>query len=180
MVERPLYDREVAGSIPGRVIPKTLKVVLAACQKSRARTGQLSVNIMWLGRMTCQNVWGVIFQWGSTLKVSIELPAKSRHVAIWLKDCWKRRSAQIKQTNKLYMTITTAARFVNQCSQEGLLTFEFKRLVLLVKNQQTTCWNSFLIFLRKQVLTFHAKCLYWKQFAWNVKSCFSRKMRKLS
>ena len=24
LVERPLYDREVAGSIPGRVIPKTL------------------------------------------------------------------------------------------------------------------------------------------------------------
>ena len=30
MVERPLCDREVAGSIPGRVIPKTLKMVLAA------------------------------------------------------------------------------------------------------------------------------------------------------
>ena len=30
VVERPLCDREVAGSIPGRVIPKILKVVLAA------------------------------------------------------------------------------------------------------------------------------------------------------
>ena len=30
VVERPLCDREVAGSIPGRVIPKTLKMVLAA------------------------------------------------------------------------------------------------------------------------------------------------------
>ena len=30
MVERPLCDREVVGSIPGRVIPKTLKMVLAA------------------------------------------------------------------------------------------------------------------------------------------------------
>ena len=30
MVECPLCDREVAGSIPGRVIPKTLKMVLAA------------------------------------------------------------------------------------------------------------------------------------------------------
>ena len=29
VVERPLCDREVAGSIPGRVIPKTLKMVLA-------------------------------------------------------------------------------------------------------------------------------------------------------
>ena len=30
VVERPLCGREVAGSIPGRVIPKTLKMVLAA------------------------------------------------------------------------------------------------------------------------------------------------------
>ena len=30
VVERPLCDREVAGSIPSRVIPKTLKMVLAA------------------------------------------------------------------------------------------------------------------------------------------------------
>ena len=29
-VDHPLCDREVAGSIPGRVIPKTLKMVLAA------------------------------------------------------------------------------------------------------------------------------------------------------
>ena len=30
VVEHPLCDREVAGSIHGRVIPKTLKMVLAA------------------------------------------------------------------------------------------------------------------------------------------------------
>ena len=30
VVECPLCDREVVGSIPGRVIPKTLKMVLAA------------------------------------------------------------------------------------------------------------------------------------------------------
>ena len=30
VVERPLCDREVACSIPSRVIPKTLKMVLAA------------------------------------------------------------------------------------------------------------------------------------------------------
>ena len=82
VVEHPLCDREVAGSIPGQVIPKTLKMVLAALSlgaqyyESRARTGLLSVSIMWLGGIS---VWGVIFQWGSTLKVSIELPATSRH-----------------------------------------------------------------------------------------------------
>ena len=30
VVERPLCDQEVVGSIPGRVITKTLKMVLAA------------------------------------------------------------------------------------------------------------------------------------------------------
>ena len=33
----------------------------------------------------------------------------------------------------------------------------------------------FLIFPRKQVLTFHANCL---QFAWNVKTCFLKKNKK--
>ena len=28
------------------------------------------------------------------------------------------------------------------------------------------------IFPRKQNLAFHANCLYWRQFAWNVKICF--------
>ena len=42
-------------------------------------TGQLSVSIMWLGGISCHSVWGMIFQWGSTLKVSIELPVTSRH-----------------------------------------------------------------------------------------------------
>ena len=49
MLEHPLCDQEVAGSIPGQVIPKTLKMVQAAlslgAQESRARTGQLSVSI---------------------------------------------------------------------------------------------------------------------------------------
>ena len=30
----------------------------------------------------------------------------------------------------------------------------------------------FLFFLRKQDLTFHANCLHWRQFAWNVKFLF--------
>ena len=32
--------------------------------------------------------------------------------------------------------------------------------------------DIFLIFPSKQYLTFHANCLRWRQFAWNVKSCF--------
>ena len=89
VVEHPLCDREVAGSIPSQVIPKTLKMVLVLFRFRLAlsikkvelgiRTGQLSVSIMWLGGISCQSVWGMIFQWGSTLKVSIELPVTSRH-----------------------------------------------------------------------------------------------------
>ena len=37
----------------------------------------------------------------------------------------------------------------------------------------------FLIFPRKQDLTFHANCLLRRQFAWNVKSCFLGKIRKI-
>ena len=38
------------------------------------------------------------------------------------------------------------------------------------------CWRHveifFLLFTRKHVLTFHANCLFMRQFAWNVESCF--------
>ena len=36
----------------------------------------------------------------------------------------------------------------------------------------------FLIFPRRQDLTFHADCLQWRHFAWNVKSCFPEKNKK--
>ena len=39
--------------------------------------------------------------------------------------------------------------------------------------------DMFLIFPRKQDLTFHANCLLRRQFAWNVKSCFLGKLRKI-
>ena len=35
------------------------------------------------------------------------------------------------------------------------------------------------IFPRKQNVTFHANCLQWGQFAWNVKSCFLGKIIKI-
>ena len=39
--------------------------------------------------------------------------------------------------------------------------------------------DIFLIFPRKQDLTFQANCLLRRQFAWNVKSCFLGKIRKI-
>ena len=39
--------------------------------------------------------------------------------------------------------------------------------------------DIFLIFPRKQDLTFHANCLLRRQFAWNVKSCSLGKIRKI-
>ena len=50
VVEHPLCDQEVAGSIPGRVIPKILKMVLAALslgaqhEESRARNRNWSAH----------------------------------------------------------------------------------------------------------------------------------------
>ena len=36
--------------------------------------------------------------------------------------------------------------------------------------------DSFLIFLRKQILIFHTHCLWWRQCGWNVKTCFLGKI----
>ena len=36
-----------------------------------------------------------------------------------------------------------------------------------------------ILFPRKQDLAFHANCLHWRQFAWNAKSCFLGKIRKI-
>ena len=44
-------------------------------------------------------VWGVIFQWGSTLKVSIELTSTSRHCCDMTERLLKWCKTQIKQTN---------------------------------------------------------------------------------
>ena len=99
VVERPLCDREVAGSIPGRVIPKTLKMVLAALSlgaqhlESRVRNRNWSAQCQYnvTGWNIMSKCLGMIFQWGSTLKVSIELPVTSRHRRDMTEDCWKRR-----------------------------------------------------------------------------------------
>ena len=42
-------------------------------------------------------------------------------------------------------------------------------------------WNIFFIFSRKQDLPFQSNCLHWRQFAWNVKTCFleKKKIRKI-
>ena len=39
--------------------------------------------------------------------------------------------------------------------------------------------HIFLIFSSKQDLTFYANCLDWKQFAWNVKTGFLRKLKEI-
>ena len=54
---------------------------------------------MWLGGISCQSVWGVIFQWGSTLKVRIELPATFRHCRDMTERLLKATLSPNKQTN---------------------------------------------------------------------------------
>ena len=70
LVERPPCDREVAGSIHSRVIPKTYKMVLAAlslgAQRYKSRAGnqnwsaQCQYNVA--GWNIMSSIWGVIFQ----------------------------------------------------------------------------------------------------------------------
>ena len=60
---------------------------------------------------------------------------------------------------------------------------ESSPLTLSTLGKIFTRWHFeifFLIFLRKQDMTFHANCLLWRQFAWTVKSCFLGKIRKIS
>ena len=52
---------------------------------------------------------------------------------------------------------------------------------MLVKNLRRHILKCyFQIFTRKLVLTFHAKTLLRRQFAWNVKACLLGKIRKIS
>ena len=70
VIECPFCDREDVGSIPGRIIPKTLKMVLAVLslgaqnKESRARNqnwlAQCQYNVTESSIMT--SVWGMIFQ----------------------------------------------------------------------------------------------------------------------
>ena len=98
-MEQSYLDREVAGSIPGRVIPKTFKMVLSALslgaqhQESRVRSGQLSVSLTWLGGIAGQSVWGVIFQWGSTLKSEHWAPC---HIQTPSRYDWKIVESDVK------------------------------------------------------------------------------------
>ena len=52
--------------------------MVLSIKKVELELAKLIVRIMWLGGISCQSVCCMIFQWGSTLKVSIELPATSR------------------------------------------------------------------------------------------------------
>ena len=69
-------------------------------QHNQSINGQLSVSIMWLGGISCQSVWGMIFQWVSTLKVSIELLAIFRHHRDMTERLLK-AALSPNQTNKL-------------------------------------------------------------------------------
>ena len=64
---------------------------------------------------------------------------------------------------------------VNAFLRKELLPFT----TLLANSADRQISDSFFIFSRTQDFTFHAHCLHWKQFAWNVKSCVPRKIRKI-
>ena len=79
VVERPLCDWEVAGSIPGRIIPKTLKMVLAALSLGAQHLENRVRNRNWSAQ--CQyNVTG----WNIMSKclghdISVRQHSKSEH-----------------------------------------------------------------------------------------------------
>ena len=63
--------------------------------------------------------------------------------------------------------------------QADLCLYCFMRINLYYSLGKFSRWQTddfFLSFPRKQNLTFHANCLQWRQFAWNVKTCFLGKI----
>ena len=65
-------------------------------------------------------------------------------------------------------------------SQPYVLNWHRVTLSALGKNFDKRHFKMFSYFSQKQVLTFHATCLHQRQFAWNVKICFLRIIRKHS
>ena len=75
-------ERDATGSIPGRDIPTSLKMRLAAPRLALSDgvenwSTQCQDNVTGYGIMS--SVWGMILQCGSTIKVSTELPVANRH-----------------------------------------------------------------------------------------------------
>ena len=64
--------------------------------------------------------------------------------------------------------------FMLFCATESLLL----TITTLWANLKDDKLVIFLIFSRKQNLTFRANCIHWRQCAWNVKSCFLEKKKK--
>ena len=76
------------------------------------------------------------------------------------------RKVWTKAPNKSGICVTSANGFFNLYHSLGIFSRRQNDVI-------------FLIFPRKQDLTFHANCLLRRQFAWNVKSCFLGKIRKI-
>ena len=63
-----------------------------------------------------------------------------------------------------------------QCLNLWSHTFNFYHSLGKFRRQQI---DILLIFSRKQVYKFHVNFLSWRQFVWNVKTCFLGKIRKI-
>ena len=91
-------------------------------------TGQLSVSITWLGGISCQSVWGMIFQCGSTLKVSIALPVTSSPNQIPHRNPMDERACGGNQCP--YSTETTAYNEKNTTAYNNCIT-EYNKNIML-------------------------------------------------
>ena len=105
------------GFDPGRRHTKVVKMVLTAPRfhsdlrgrRGRGRTGRPSVRIMCLDLVSCQVSLCIVLRRGSTIKVSIELPAATGH----------RRAMTEKQQQQQQQNLNTAQK-TNTHSKEQL------------------------------------------------------------
>ena len=94
--------------------------------------------------------------------------------------CWKLYSECSALAHKRYFCrMRCLIEFFTVCRNVNTMTVVinlYHSLGIFSRRQNDVI---FLIFPRKQDLTFHANCLLRRQFAWNVKSCFLGKIRKI-
>ena len=104
LVECLLRGKGGHGFDPGPRHTKVIKnaaLCLALRLTGRAGTGWRSVRIIWL---IISSVFGMILQWGSTIKVSIELPVADRHCRDMTEKLLKVTLNRNKQQQQYWIT----------------------------------------------------------------------------
>ena len=91
-----------------------------------------------------------------------------------LRPFWPNNSGKYGRQKEYLLQLNVFERW--QCLNLWSHTFNFYHSLGKFRRQQI---DILLIFSRKQAYKFHVNFLSWRQFVWNVKTCFLGKIRKI-